>query len=37
LAKVKGLLTAPYFFDLRNIYKADKVLSAGFKYYGIGC
>jgi len=37
LSKVKELLTAPYFFDLRNIYKPEKLLSLGFKYYGIGC
>jgi len=37
LPKVKELLTSPYFFDLRNIYKPDTVLSFGLKYYGIGC
>jgi UDPglucose 6-dehydrogenase len=37
LSKVKKLLTSPYFFDLRNIYKPEKVLSLGLKYYGIGC
>jgi len=37
LSKVKELLISPYFFDLRNIYKPDKVLSLGFKYHGIGC
>jgi len=37
LLKAKELLTSSYFFDLRNIYKPDKVLSLGLKYYGIGC
>ena len=37
LQKVKESLTSPYFFDLRNIYKSDHVLSLGLKYYGIGC
>ena len=36
LSKVKELLTSPYFFDLRNIYKSNDVLSFGLKYYGIG-
>jgi UDPglucose 6-dehydrogenase len=36
LSRVKELLTSPYFFDLRNIYKPDDVLSFGLKYYGIG-
>jgi len=36
LLKAKNLLRAPYFFDLRNIYKKDIVTSIGFKYYGIG-
>ena len=36
LLKAKELLASPHFFDLRNIYKADEVLSAGFRYYGIG-
>jgi len=37
LAKTKELLASPYFFDLRNIYKPDKVLPLGLTYYGIGC
>ena len=37
LVKVKGLLTSPYFFDLRNVYKPNKVSSLGFKYFCIGC
>jgi len=36
LQKVKTLLKSPYFFDLRNIYKSDELLSLGFKYYCIG-
>jgi UDPglucose 6-dehydrogenase len=36
LAKVKELLSAPYFFDLRNIYKPSDVLSFGLNYHGIG-
>jgi len=37
LLKVKKLLASSYFFDLRNIYKPEKLSSLGFKYYGIGC
>jgi UDPglucose 6-dehydrogenase len=37
LIRAKELLASPCFFDLRNIYKPDKVLSLGFQYYGIGC
>ena len=36
LAKAKELLASPYFFDLRNIYKPEEVLSRGLKYFGIG-
>jgi len=36
LLKVKELLASPYFFDLRNIYKPEEVLSTGLRYYGIG-
>ncbi|MDR0504041.1 MAG: UDP-glucose/GDP-mannose dehydrogenase family protein [Treponema sp.] len=36
LLKAKELLVSNYFFDLRNIYKPEEVISAGFKYYGIG-
>jgi len=36
LSKVKELLASPYFFDLRNIYKPDEVLSIGLRYFGIG-
>jgi len=36
LSKVKELLTSPYFFDLRNIYKPNDVTSFGLEYHGIG-
>jgi UDPglucose 6-dehydrogenase len=36
LRKVKDLLAAPFFFDLRNVYKREEVLNAGLKYFGIG-
>ena len=36
LAKVKELLSLPFFFDLRNIYKPEEVSSAGLRYFGIG-
>ena len=36
LLKAKELLASPNFFDLRNIYKPEDVISAGFKYYGTG-
>ena len=36
LSKVKELLSSPYFFDLRNIYKPEEVSAAGLRYYGIG-
>jgi len=36
LEKVKGLLTEPYFFDLRNIYDKEDMVRFGFKYYGVG-
>jgi UDPglucose 6-dehydrogenase len=36
LYKVKKLLTSPYFFDLRNIYKPEEATAAGLQYYGIG-
>jgi UDPglucose 6-dehydrogenase len=35
-ARVKALLTLPYFFDLRNIYKRNEAENAGLKYTGIG-
>jgi len=36
LLRIKNLLEAPYFFDLRNIYKSHEVVSKGLKYYCIG-
>lgn len=36
LAKVKELLTEPFFFDLRNIYTREYVENAGLKYFGVG-
>ena len=36
LLKVKDLISSPYFFDLRNIYKPQEVISAGLQYFGIG-
>ena len=36
LKRVKETLSSPYFFDLRNIYKAEEALAAGLKYYGTG-
>lgn len=36
LDRVKGLLSAPLIIDLRNIYKADEIVKAGFDYYSVG-
>jgi UDPglucose 6-dehydrogenase len=36
LPRIKNLLTLPYFFDLRNIYKQEEVENAGLRYIGIG-
>jgi len=36
LLKIKELLSAPNFIDLRNIYKPDEVTSMGLNYFGIG-
>jgi UDPglucose 6-dehydrogenase len=36
LLKTAELLTSPYFFDLRNIYRPEEISSAGLRYYGIG-
>ncbi|MDR2143913.1 MAG: UDP-glucose/GDP-mannose dehydrogenase family protein [Treponema sp.] len=36
LEKVKDLLAAPCFFDLRNVYKREEVTIAGLRYFGIG-
>ncbi len=36
LARVKGLLSSPAFFDLRNVYKREDLERAGFKYFAVG-
>ncbi|MCL2880497.1 MAG: UDP-glucose/GDP-mannose dehydrogenase family protein, partial [Treponema sp.] len=36
LGKIRELLTAPFFFDLRNIYKPEEVANAGLQYFSIG-
>ncbi len=36
LARVRSLLTAPVFVDLRNIYTPGEVTSVGLTYHGIG-
>ncbi|MDX9715591.1 MAG: UDP-glucose/GDP-mannose dehydrogenase family protein [Dissulfurispiraceae bacterium] len=36
LGRIKSLLTAPLFFDLRNIYDPQKVKGQGFKYIAVG-
>jgi UDPglucose 6-dehydrogenase len=36
LAKVKELLKAPHFFDLRNVYKRERMEKLGFCYVGVG-
>ena len=36
LERVKGLLSVPLMIDLRNIYKPDEIIKAGFDYYSIG-
>jgi len=36
LGKVKGLMKAHNFFDLRNVYKRAEVESAGFRYFAVG-
>jgi UDPglucose 6-dehydrogenase len=36
LARVKALLNAPVFVDLRNIYPRDAIETAGFQYTAIG-
>jgi UDPglucose 6-dehydrogenase len=36
LKKVKELLAAPFFFDLRNVYKREEALHAGLRYFGVG-
>jgi len=36
LVRVKTLLRAPYFFDLRNVYRRTEIESKGFRYFGVG-
>lgn len=36
LEKVKSLLKAPVFVDLRNVYEPSQMKEAGFKYYSVG-
>lgn len=36
LLQIKSLLKAPYFFDLRNVYKRSDVEAKGFKYFAVG-
>ena len=36
LERVKGLLSTPLMIDLRNIYKPDEIIKAGFDYYSVG-
>jgi UDPglucose 6-dehydrogenase len=36
LEKIRTMLNAPYFFDLRNIYDPQRLRDMGFHYYGVG-
>ena len=36
LERVKKLLSVPLLVDLRNIYKPDEIIKAGFDYYSVG-
>jgi UDPglucose 6-dehydrogenase len=36
LGRVKTLLKSPIFVDLRNIYRPDDMVAAGFDYTSIG-
>ncbi len=36
LDRVKSLLKAPCFFDLRNVYKREEIEGKGFSYFGVG-
>ncbi|MDR1229813.1 MAG: UDP-glucose/GDP-mannose dehydrogenase family protein [Spirochaetaceae bacterium] len=36
LEKIKNLMKAPVFFDLRNMYKRAEAEAAGFQYFSVG-
>lgn len=36
LGKIKKVMKAPNFFDLRNIYEPDKMKALGFNYFSVG-
>jgi len=36
LERIKGVLSQPFFFDLRNIYEPEKMRRLGFKYFSVG-
>jgi UDPglucose 6-dehydrogenase len=36
LDRIRKLLSAPYFFDLRNIYDPQRMKEKGFHYYCVG-
>jgi UDPglucose 6-dehydrogenase len=36
VVRIKDSLRSPYFFDLRNIYDKQQLLSLGYQYYGVG-
>ena len=36
LPRARDLMAEPRMLDLRNIYKRDAVVAAGFQYWGVG-
>jgi UDPglucose 6-dehydrogenase len=36
LKKIASLLSLPFFFDLRNMYKREEIEAVGLKYFGVG-
>jgi UDPglucose 6-dehydrogenase len=36
LEQLKGALRQPLFIDLRNVYEADRMAAAGFRYISVG-